>query len=33
MWALLDVADVIVGFVLDWWIWLRDPSIKRDRRR
>jgi hypothetical protein len=33
MWALLDVvADAVVSFVLDWWVWLRDPSIKGDRR-
>jgi hypothetical protein len=26
------VADAVVSFLLDWWVWLRDPSIKGDRR-
>jgi hypothetical protein len=26
------VVDAIVDFVVNWWLWFRNPPIKRDRR-
>jgi hypothetical protein len=35
--AMSAFVGVIVGAVLDlvvlWWLWLRDPPLKRDRRK
>ena len=26
------VVEAVVDFVVTWWLWFRDPPIKRDRR-
>jgi hypothetical protein len=30
MWLGL-VVDAVVDFVVNWWVWFRDPPIKRNR--
>jgi hypothetical protein len=33
MWALLGViVDGVLEFAVAWWLWLRDPPVKGDRR-